>query len=191
MPEPGVELIRRVQAGDAEALQCLFAAHESALRVHLQRYVAPADAEDLLQELRLRVWQRAAQWDGRGRPLAWMLAIATNLALNHLRGRRDVVSLGALGVEDEMGTRASVSDALVPGPEEQAMWREELDRVRTAMAELPSDKQAALILVRIEGYTIREAAAMLGVPVGTLKSRLHHAHRQLMERFEEENDEPL
>ena len=65
------------------------------------------------------------------------------------------------------------------------MWREELDRVRTAMAELPSDKQAAIILVRIEGYSIREAAAMLGVPVGTLKSRLHHAHRRLMERLEE------
>ncbi len=186
MPEPGVELIRRVQAGDAEALHCLLAAHESALRVHLQRYVAPADAEDLLQELRLRVWQRAAQWDGRGRPLAWMLAIATNLALNHLRGRRDVVSLAALGGEDEMGTPASASDAVAPGPEEQALWRDELDRVRTAMAELPSDKQAALLLVRVEGYSIKEAAAMLGVPIGTLKSRLHHAHRQLMERFEED-----
>ena len=153
MLEPGVELIRRVQAGDAEALQCLFAAHESVLRTHFRRYVAPADAEDLLQELRLRVWERAAQWNGRGRPLAWMLAIATNLALNHLRGRRDVVSLGALSGEDEMGTRASASDALVPGPEEQALWREELDRVRTAMAELPSDKQAAIILVRVERST--------------------------------------
>jgi RNA polymerase sigma-70 factor (ECF subfamily) len=75
---------------------------------------------------------------------------------------------------------------VVPGPEEQALWRDELDRVRTAMAELPSDKQAALLLVRVEGYSIKEAAGMLGVPIGTLKSRLHHAHRQLVERFEED-----
>ncbi len=118
-----------------------------------------------------------------------MLAIATNLALNHLRGRREVVSLGALGGEDELETLASASEPLIPGPEEQAMWREELGRLRAAMAQLSPGKQAALRLVRIEGHTIREAAAMLGVPVGTLKSRLHHAHRLLMEHLEDEEHE--
>jgi RNA polymerase sigma-70 factor (ECF subfamily) len=122
-----------------------------------------------------------------------VLAIATNVALNHLRARRPVLPLSELSGEDddEVEAPASASDALLPGPEEQALWREKLSRVRAALDSLSPDKQVAVRLVRIEGHTIREAAVMLGVPVGTLKSRLHHAHRQLMEHFEEENDEPL
>jgi RNA polymerase sigma-70 factor (ECF subfamily) len=162
------------------------ALHGAALRLHLGRYVAPADAEDLLQELWLRVWQRAEQWEGRGRPLAWLLAIATNLALNHLRGRREAVSLAAAGDDDPSETLASNADAILPGPEEQVFWRDQLDRVRAAVATLPAEKQAALRLVRLEGKSLQAAAQALGVPLGTLKSRLHHAHRMLMEQLEEE-----
>jgi RNA polymerase sigma-70 factor (ECF subfamily) len=186
MEDPAVELMRRIQAGDADALDGLITRHEASLRRHLERYVTPADADDLLQELWLRVWQRAGQWDGRGRALAWLLAIATNLALNHLRRRRPAVSLAALGEEEFSETLASASDAIVPGPEDQAIWGDQLDRLRAAVTQLPADKQEALRLVRIEGRSVQEAAAELGIPVGTVKSRLHHAHRLLMERLEEE-----
>jgi RNA polymerase sigma-70 factor (ECF subfamily) len=186
MADPGVDLIRRIQHGDEAALADLMAQHSGLLRIHLIRYVGPADAEDMLQEVWLRVWDRAHQWDGRGRPLAWLLAIATNIALNHLRGRRRTVALDDLVAEEPWETPASMSEAFLPGPEEQAVWRGELDRTLAAMADLPEDKEAALRLVRIEGYTIREAAELLGVPIGTLKSRLHHAHRILVERLEEE-----
>ncbi len=169
-----------------EALDGLIGCCGETLRRHLGRYVPTADAEDLLQELWLRVWQRSEQWEGRGRPLTWLLAVATNLALNHLRSKRAAVSLEALGPEDTSGNLASASEALMPGPEEQALWREQLDRVSTAVALLPPGKRAAIRLVRVQGYTVREAAALLGVPVGTLKSRLHHAHRLLMEQLEDE-----
>lgn len=185
MADPGVELIRRIRHGDQAALADLMARHSGLLRVHLERYVGPADAEDLLQEVWLRVWDRAHQWHGRGRPLAWLLVIATNLALNHLRARRPTVSLDALAQDEPQETPASMSEAVLPGPEEQVLWREELGRAQAALAELPLDKQAALRLVRIEGYSIREAAHMLGVPIGTLKSRLHHARRLLVERLED------
>jgi RNA polymerase sigma-70 factor (ECF subfamily) len=186
MADPGVDLIRRIQHGDEAALEALMSRHSGLLRVHLTRYVGAVDAEDLLQELWLRVWDRAGQWDGRGRPLGWLLAIATNIALNHLRGRRPAVRLGDLREEDELGeTPAEALEIAVPGPEEQALWRGELARLRSAIAELPLDKQAALRLVRVEGYSVREAAEVLGVPAGTLKSRLHHAGRLLMERLEE------
>jgi len=181
-----VELMRRLQEGEAGALGELMALHGAALRLHLERYVSSTDAEDLLQELWLRVWQRAEQWEGRGRPLAWLLAIATNLALNHLRARREAVTLAAVSGDDPSETLASNADALLPGPEEQALWRDQLNRVRAAMAALPAEKQAALRLVRLEGRSLQEAARELGVPLGTLKSRLHHAHRMLMEQMEEE-----
>ena len=185
MGEPGAELMQRIRAGEASAFDELIARHGEALRRHLARYVPAADAEDLLQEVWLRVWERAAQWEGRGRLLAWLLAIATNLALNHLRGKR-AASLAALGSEESSETLAAASEAILPGPEEEVLWREELARVRAAMARLPREKQEALRLVRLEGQSLAEAAAALGVPVGTVKSRLHHAHRLLMEQLEEE-----
>jgi RNA polymerase sigma-70 factor (ECF subfamily) len=186
MVDPGVDLIRRICGGDEAALADLIAENSPVLRLHLARYVAPADADDLLQELWLRVWERAGQWDGRGRPLAWLLAIATNLALNHLRSRRNVVPLEAFP-DDEVPDVATLGcDAVVPGPEEQALWWERLGRVQEAMAQLPADKQEALRLVCVQGLKLSEAARLLKIPLGTLKSRLHHAHRLLMEHFEEE-----
>lgn len=181
-----VDLMRRIRQADASAFDALMSRHARALRSHLARYVSRADAEDLLQELWLRVWQCAGQWDGSGRLLAWLLAIATNLALNHLRGRRALVSLAALAEDEFSETLATASDALVAGPEEQVLWHDQLDRVRSAMALLPARQQAALRLVRLEGRTLREAASILGVPVGTVKSRLHHAHRLLMEHMEDD-----
>ena len=189
MVDPGADLIRRICSGDEAALADLIAENSPVLRLHLARYVGPADSDDLLQELWLRVWERAGQWDGRGRPLAWLLAIATNLALNHLRGRRNVVPLEAFPDEDVPDVAMLGCDAVVPGPEEQALWRERLGRVQEAMAQLPADKQEALRLVRVQGYRLEEAAHLLKIPLGTLKSRLHHAHRLLMEHLEEDEHE--
>jgi len=186
MEDPTVCLMRRIKRGDPSAVDDLITRHQAALRRHLERYVGAADADDLLQELWLRVWQRAGQWDGRGRPLAWLLVIGTNLALNLLRDRRPAVPLAALGDEEFSETLASASDAIVPGPEDQAIWGDQLDRVRAAVAQLPADKREALRLVRIEGRSVQQAAAALGIPVGTVKSRLHHARKLLMEQLEED-----
>jgi RNA polymerase sigma-70 factor (ECF subfamily) len=186
MAEAEAELMRRIQRADGGALDELIARHGGVLRRHLERYVPFTDAEDLLQELWLRVWQRASQWDGRGRLLAWLLAVATNLALNHLRARRPVISLSSVGAEEFSQALDAASDAILPGPEDQAVWRGEVERLRSAIELLPADQRAALRLVRLEGQSLREAAAALGVPVGTIKSRLHHAHRLLMEYLEDE-----
>jgi len=186
MGDPTVELMQRIQAGEAAAFDEMITQHGRVLRIHLERYVSPADAEDLLQEVWLLVWQRAGQWDGRGRLLAWLLAIATNAALNHLRRKREVLSLAPPELEECAEMPATASEALLPGVEEQVLWREELHRIRLAMAALPEEKQEALRLVRLEGRSLQEAADSLGVPIGTLKSRLHHARKLLMEQLEEE-----
>jgi RNA polymerase sigma-70 factor, ECF subfamily len=186
---PDVDLMRRLQHADPTALDSLITCHGAVLRRHLERYVSPAEADDLLQEVWLRVWQRAGQWEGRGKVLAWLLAIATNLALNHLRGRRETVPLEAFPEEDVPDVSTLGGDAIVPGPEEQVAWREQLGRVQEAMAQLPGEKQEALRLVRVQGLKLDEAARLLQIPLGTLKSRLHHAHRLLMEHFEEEEQD--
>jgi RNA polymerase sigma-70 factor (ECF subfamily) len=189
MEVAAAKLMQRLQQGDAGALDGLIGHYQSVLRRHLERYVSPADADDLMQELWLRVWQCAGQWDGRGRPLAWLVVIATNLALNHLRSRREVVSWEALSGEETPDVATLACDASVPGPDEHVIWRQELGRVQAAMAQLPRDKQEALRLIRVQGYKLEDAARLLQIPVGTLKSRLHHAQRLLMEHLEEDEDE--
>jgi len=73
MGTPDPELMRRIQQGDAHAFEELTRRHERTLGLHLRRYVGPDDAGDLRQEVLLRVWERAQQWEGRGAPLAGLI----------------------------------------------------------------------------------------------------------------------
>jgi RNA polymerase sigma-70 factor (ECF subfamily) len=185
LPEPDADLIRRVQAGDPEAFERLVHQHGSTLRAHLGRYVGHQSAEDLLQEVWLRVWQRAGQWNGRGSVIGWLLAIGTNLALNALRARRRTASIDALMESEEWDTVASASEAVAPEPEDEVIWRDQLARTVALIENMPADRQAVVRMARIEGRPLHEIAAALGVPLGTVKSRLHHAMRWLNEQMEE------
>lgn len=177
--------MRRVQAGHGDALERLMERHGALLRVHLGRYVDAPTTQDLCQEVWLRVWQRAEQWQG-GSVVGWLLAIATNVALNALRRRRRTDSLDALMAEEEWEAAAALYEGAAPTPEDEALWRDQLERVMALIDQLPVDKQAVLRLARLEEKPLPEIAAELGIPVGTVKSRLHHAVRWLTERMEEE-----
>src|SRR5918911_756040 len=83
------ELLERIARRDACAFEVLFERHRETVRRRLGAIVRDeAAAEDLSQEVFLRVWTRAEQWDGRGAARAWLLRVATHLALNHLRSVR-------------------------------------------------------------------------------------------------------
>jgi len=106
----------------------------------------------------------SGQWDGRGRLLAWLLAIATN-SRSTSSAAPDTVPLGT-APDDEIPDVATLGlEATVPGPEEQAIWRERLGRVWEAVSQLSADKQEALRLVRVQGYKLEEAAHLLQIPV--------------------------
>ncbi|MCB0128129.1 MAG: hypothetical protein KDE58_37950, partial [Caldilineaceae bacterium] len=79
-------LISQICAQDEVAFATLFARYRSAMTRHIEKTVRDAVVtEDLVQELFLRVWTHAAQWDNRGSVRAWLYRIGTNLTLNHLR----------------------------------------------------------------------------------------------------------
>ena len=89
-------LLQRVTRGDADALEQLYERHGGALERHLQGMVRDAAAaDDLLQEVFLRVWERAAQFSGSGTPRSWLYRIASNLALNHLDAVRALEKAGS------------------------------------------------------------------------------------------------
>jgi RNA polymerase sigma-70 factor (ECF subfamily) len=186
MGTPDADLMRRVQQGDAHAFEALVRRHDRTLALHLRRYVGPDDAGDLRQEVLLRVWERARQWEGRGAPLAWMLRIATNLALNHLRTRRDTAPLESSDDEGELGEATPMADAgRAAARDEFEQWTQ-ASRALELIGELPDDRRTVLSLARLEGLRLQEIADRLNVPLGTVKSRLHAATQWLTERWEED-----
>lgn len=134
-----------------------------------------ATAEDLVQETMLRVHQHIGSYRERGSFQAWVYRIATNAALTELRRRR-YRHADALGPE-----ALAAPDTAQPDPGEQLDRRKREQAVDAALGALP-DEQRVVILLRVRmGLRIAEIAGVVGVPEGTIKSRLHHAVRKLRE----------
>jgi RNA polymerase sigma-70 factor (ECF subfamily) len=159
------------------------------IRRHLARITRDdAAAQDLVQEVFLRVWTRAEQWDGRGSFKAWLYRIATNLALNHLRSvrRRREQPLAVPddwdddGGEDEESTvPAWMMAAPALGPDVALELAERRERIRRLVGRLPEEKREVFHLVHEMELSMQDAADELGIPEGTVKSRLYYAKRRL------------
>lgn len=170
MRDPDEELVRRVGAGDKRAAAEL-------VRRHLPRMVGlsrrmlgdAAEAEDVAQEVFLRVWKHAGSWrPGQAKFETWMHRVAMNLCLDRLRrsGRN-----GGEVSPETLDVRASATRALDD--------RQRRERVRDALQELPERQRAALVLCYYQDRTNIEAAEILGVSVDALESLLSRARRAL------------
>ena len=189
-----------VQAGDAAAFELLFARHGAAVQRHLMRMLRDPDAAgDLTQDVFLRVWTHAGQWDGRGVFKAWLLRIATNRALNHLRTQRRrpqqplEIPPDELTDEDEQHLPSWMIDRAAVEPAAEVERAERNDAVRRLVARLPDDKREVVRLVHDAEMETRAVAATLGIPEGTVKSRLHYATKRLARDWralEEDWEEP-
>jgi len=203
MAELDREIIRKaVQERDERAFDALFAHYREGVRWHVLRIVRDeAAADDVTQQVFVQIWTRAEQWKGEGAFEAWLYRIATNLALNHLRSLRrrkeqtlDVQPSAALRdedprhPEDEESTAPSwMVDAAALGPETELAERGE--RLQRLVQELPEEQREALRLVFGEEMGVRDAAEALGVPEGTMKSRLHYAKKRLAQEWQKQNQE--
>jgi RNA polymerase sigma-70 factor, ECF subfamily len=186
------ELMERLREGDEDAFEGLLARYREAVYRYLAATVRDgAAAEDLLQEVFLRLWTRAEQWDGRGALKAWLFRIATNLALNHLRTvqRRREQPLEIVG-DVTAGERADrVPDWLIdtssPSPEAVLEQAERQALLRRLVDGLPEEKRAVFRLVHEEKMSLQDVADALGIPEGTVKSRLHYARKRLALAWQE------
>lgn len=168
-----------VQAGMLASLQDLISRHEKGLYNFLVRLTGdPHLAEDLFQETFLRVVEKRDTFaPARGfRP--WLYAIATNLARD--ARRRRATHLDAIASTPERPPQAP--------PDEEAERHEEGDIVRRSLEELPEDARAMVLLHFYQGFRYWEIAESLGVPVGTVKSRIHWAVEKLAERWRESTE---
>lgn len=185
--ESETDLIRRCRDGDADAFGSIVASYQSRIFATVFRILGSAeDARDLAQETFLRAWSRLETFREGARFSTWLYTIALNLTRSELRKRKvrkDIrpVSLDAAREADE-GTNADPPD---PGiaPEEAAGRRELYERARREIEALDPDSREVVVLRDMQELSYDEIATVLGVPVGTVRSRLHRAREDLCRRL--------
>ena len=166
-------LIARVARADRSALEQLYRRHAVWLTARLQSRCHDSDIVDLaVQDTFISVWTSAAKYRGDGEVGAWIWGIAVRRLADELRRKRPIpVPLEALSA-----TVVSFEDAFIENGLNGALG--------PAVARLDPDLRAVLVLTAIDGLTTREAAAVLGIPQGTVKTRLQRARSRLLEFLE-------
>ena len=149
--EEDLALSRRAAAGDSGAFALLVDKYERPLRAFLARMGAADLADDIAQDAFLRAWRSAGQYDGRARYSTWLTRIAWRCRLDQLRRQRPV------------------------GPDPSEPADDAADEVHDMLARLSENERAALILCEGHGWTHAEAAELLALPLGTLKSTVARA----------------
>jgi RNA polymerase sigma-70 factor (ECF subfamily) len=166
-------LLDRARRGDARAFEQLARDVERPLYRHALRMLGDADAEDVVQDALLSAWRSLASFQGTSFR-AWIFRIATNRALDRLRSRRrrPELPLDPPVDDDEALTWA---EPAAPGPElaDIAGDREAFAVVEQALATLPAEQRAVLLLRDVEGFAYEEIAMMTSTELGTVKSRIH------------------
>jgi RNA polymerase sigma-70 factor, ECF subfamily len=135
-----------------------------------------ADAEDVAQEALLRAYRRFDRLRDRNRFRAWLVRIAFRLALDRLRSGKRRELRDTLWSQPEHQPRAATAEDLAASNEFRA-------HLENALAELPKKLRLVLLLAAMEGHTIEGIASMLGIPAGTVKSRIFFARKQLAEKL--------
>lgn len=177
-------LVRRSLAGDERAFAELVGRYEGALyRLAWRMLRSHEEARDVVQETFLRVFRALSTYDQERRFSTWILRIATNLCIDHCRRRR--IRWVSIDEREEDDERPSLP-LVAPGapPDELHRERAVAERLDELIARLPPIYRTIIELRYKQHLAYEEVAEVLGVPLGTVKARLHRAHRQLKDRLE-------
>lgn len=177
-PEADQDLIGRVAAQrDRNAFECLFLRFGPRIKALMMRSGADADiAEDLVQDVMLTIWRKADLYSPeRGGVAAWVFTIARNLRIDRLRRQspRSYEDIDDLNLESPEANG-----------EEETHFRQRDTLVAKAMADLPPDQQRVIEMSFVQDMPQTDIAKELGVPLGTVKSRIRLAYVKLRDRLE-------
>jgi RNA polymerase sigma-70 factor (ECF subfamily) len=167
-------LVVAIASGESEAIGILYDRHAPMLyAIALRILRSQAEAEDVLHDAMLLVWERAhAYARERGSVAAWLITLVRNLSIDRIRTKSRRASLSA-----------RFGDVLVPAPaadpEQQLGDASAAGAVRAALDRLPEEQRQVLVASFFEGLTYSEIAALQGVPLGTVKSRAARAMQAL------------
>lgn len=177
----GDRWVQRAQNGDQQAFALLVDAYHTRVWRFLLKWVRNRDdAEELAQETFLAAWRALPSFRAGSQFSTWLLGIALNLARNH--HNRTVKKLSRNVELDETIYMETPSGADIE-PDAQFERKQAMEALQRAIDTLPEDMREVLIMVRIEGMQLEEVAKLLGIPSGTVKSRLSRAKGRLMEQM--------
>ena len=175
------QLVRRAQQGDNSAFEQLLLAHQKKVYNLCLRMSANADdALDLSQEAFIKAWRSIGQYQFEASFSTWLFRLTSNVCIDFLRRkkRRQETSLTESYEDSDEGAELSIPDAN-PLPEQQAITNETKIELARAMEQLAPDHREILQLRVIEDLPYEQIADILGVRVGTVKSRLARARLSL------------
>jgi len=172
-------LLARARAGDEDAFGQLVEMHSERVYRALRRFGLDADeASEVAQEVFLRAWRGLDRFQGRSQLSTWLYRIAFNEAQRRLSRRRPPPVAADPDGPDPI---AAIPDSPDRGPDARALDRELGEAVDAALARLPPDLRAAVILRDLDGLSTDEAAAAVGVRPAAFKSRLHRGRMAMRE----------
>jgi len=176
-PEPEIEWMARIRDGDMEAFRCLVEAHQARVVGTISKMLgSDAEAEDLAQQVFIRIWKSAPRYRPTAKFTTWLFRITRNLVFNELRRKRHFVDQA-----DEMPEPAERRDQ---EPDKVLMEGELQSAIQNAIDQLPESQRLAIILRRYEGMAYEEIAAVMGTTVPAVKSILFRARAELRELLE-------
>jgi len=168
-----MRLVARVRTGDQQALAELYDRYSSVVyAVALRVLQDAAAAEDVLQDIFLRLWRNPDAFDAsRGSLAAWLAVIARHRSIDRLRQRRPETDIEKCVITSSADLRDQTERSLV------------IEKVRSALGEMNPDQRKALEMAFFQGLTHVEIAEKTGEPLGTIKTRIRSALRQLRAKF--------
>ncbi len=174
------ELVERVVAGDGEAFRLLVERHQRPVYGLLLRLVRqPALAEDLAQETLIKAYRAIATFDRSRKFSSWLFKIAHNTAIDHLRRKRPPTVPLESDEEDRAGPLARLAAPESGSPEARARGRDLAEALEETLQALRPDYREAVLLRFQQGLAYEEIAEILDLPLGTVKTHLHRARKQM------------
>jgi RNA polymerase sigma-70 factor (ECF subfamily) len=174
-----VELLREIGAGDRSAFAQFYDRYSKLLFSIAFKILSDSkEAEDVLQEVFLQIWDKAGQYDSRlGKPVSWAVTLTRNKAIDHIRSSQRRTKL----------FEAAATELAAPAEEvanESVRDRESAALIGSAVAELPAEQRQAIELAFFRGLTQNEISETLKEPLGTIKARIRRGMLKLRDRLE-------
>jgi len=175
------DLVRRSLDGNEGAFERLVRRYQAPVLNLAYRIVKDWDeSQDVAQEAFVKAYGALNRYDATYPFRVWLFRIATNVAIDHLRRRRGgTISLDAPRYPGDDDAGWEIADTDSPGPSDGIESAERREILDVALAKLPPPLRAAIVLRHVEDLSYEEIAATLGVPLGTVKIRIHRGREAL------------
>ncbi|NLM12933.1 MAG: sigma-70 family RNA polymerase sigma factor [Epulopiscium sp.] len=178
-----IRLVSSAKKGNIAAFEQLIKAHETKIyNIAYRMFHNEEDAKDISQEIFIKVFENIEKFKGNSSFSTWLYRIATNTCIDELRRRKgkETYSIDEEIETNEGSMKREYSD-IKPGPEEVAINKEVRHQIQNAMNHLSEEHKTALILRDLQGFEYGEISKILDCSLGTVKSRISRARRQLIE----------